>query len=230
MISKAWLHNNVTPSLLKRVRPIREEHGSMTLLSTAMIVVSLLVILPMVWNLGSVRVVRRQSQNSSDAAAQAGAERVAREINRRSRDVWGCVPPETASSIVRRYVASVVAPIGGSNVGAGDAAEFAAHNRGTTTSYQQHVHSMGADGVHAKLVRGVVVPPVHVTAQASAAVKGLIAAPMDGLEGYPVPSLASGEAYLYSWNTWTTSCPNNSKAKAIHYSFTWRIRLVKAGW
>jgi hypothetical protein len=209
---------------------LAEQCGSMTILTTAMLVVSLVVILPMVLNLGAVRTVRRQSQNGSDAAAQAAAEQAARVLNYRSRDIWGCVPPETASSIVRRYVATVVEPIGESGVGGDSAREYAAQNHSTVTSYSTHVHRMGADGVHAKTVSGVVVPPVHVSARVSAPLKGLIVEPMDDLNGYPVPSLASGEAYLDRYRTWKTPCPGNPDAIAIHYQFIWKMRLVKAGW
>ncbi len=58
----------------------------MTLLMTALIVVGLIVILPLVWNVGAVRAIGRQSQNSGDAAALAAAESVARELTARGRD------------------------------------------------------------------------------------------------------------------------------------------------
>ncbi len=202
----------------------------MTLVSTALIVVALTVVLPMVWNFGAVYTVRRQSQNSADAAAQAAAESVARELNEQSRNVWGCVPPETPSSIVRRYVGGKVSSIANSGVGAGAAADYAAANRGSVSGYTQHLHPLRADGVHAKLVHGIVVPPVHVTAETSAPVRGLIAKSMFSSEGMASPSRAGGEAYLHWWREWQTPCPGNPKAVAWHFQFRWKIRLIRSDW
>lgn len=209
---------------------LRDERGSMTLVSSALIVVALTVILPMVWNFGAVYTVRRQSQNSADAAAQAAAESVARELNEQSKNVWGCVPPETPSTIVMRYVGGKVASIANSGVGAGAAADYAAANRGNVTGYTQHLHPRPADGVHAKLVHGVAVPPVHVTAETSAAVRGLIARSMFSVERTSSPSRAGGEAYLDGWREWKTSCPGNPKAVAWHFQFRWKIRLIRSDW
>lgn len=213
------------------IQALPDESGSMTLLSTGLILVALVVMLPMVWNLGAVHVVRRQSQNGSDAAAQAAAESVARRLNALSYDWWGCVPPELPRTIVGRYVSSIVTSAATSNAGAGAAVQYAASNHGTITRYSQHLHRMAADGVHAKLVDGVVIPPVHIDVGASAPVRGLIATSMYDLEGLPVPSGASAEVYLHRVRIWETPCPHNpTEAVARHYQFRWQIRLVKTGW
>lgn len=211
-------------------QPLAEEHGSMVYLVTALITMAVLVVLPLVWNTGAIRAIRRQSQNSSDAAAHAGAEAVARQLNNMSRDWWGCIPPETPQTIVRRYLGMVVTPIANSNTGYGSAASYAAQNRGSLTSYAQHLHPMGADGVHAKMVDGVVIPPIHVNLRSSSTVRGAMELAIYDVNGTPLYSGATGEAYLDRVRTWTTPCPYNSKAIARHYQFTWKIRMVRTGW
>jgi hypothetical protein len=208
----------------------RDDQGSMSLATTGLIIVMLLVLLPMIWNLGAIRTVHRYSQNSSDAAALAGAESVARRLNDLSRDWWGCVPPETPPGIVERYLRSVVVPVGHSGIGQGAAAEYAASNRGALRSYSQRVRWMGADGVHAKLVSGVVVPPIQVDVEAGSPVRGLLARPLYDMEGRPVPTRATAEAYLDQVRTWQTPCRFNPKdAVEVHYQFRWKVRLVKTG-
>lgn len=89
---------------------------------------------------------------------------------------------------------------------------------------------MGADDVHAKLVDGMVVPPIHVNVGASANVRGTLAPQIYGVEGQPVQSNATAEVYLDRVRTWETPCPANPQAVARHYQFRWRIRLVETGW
>lgn len=60
-----------------RVRTIREERGSMSLAMAGLIFVGVVAILPLVFNLGTIWSIRRQSQNSSDAARLAAAESIA---------------------------------------------------------------------------------------------------------------------------------------------------------
>lgn len=212
-------------------QPLIEERGSMVPLVTALITMAVLVILPMVWNTGAIRAIRRQSQNSSDAAAHAGAEAVARQLNNMSRDWWGCIPPETPQTIVGRYLGTVVTPIAAGQVGYGSAASFASQNRGSLISYAQHLHPMGPDGVHAKMVDGVVIPPIHVNLRASSPVRGALELAIYDVNGTPLYSGATGEAYLDRVRTWTTPCPYNpTKAIARHYQFTWKVRLVRTGW
>jgi len=217
-------------SVARLRRALADERGGITILNTALIVVALIVVLPTVWNFGAVRVMSRISHTSSDAAAQAAAESVARRLTDLGSDWWGCIPPETPPQIVRRYVSMVVEPIAWSHIGAGAAGQYAASNRGSLTEYDQHLHRMGADGVHARLVDGVIVPPVHVAAGISVPLQGLIARSVSPGEGTPVPSHASAEAYLARVTTWVTPCPGNTEAVARHYRFRWKIRLVPTGW
>ncbi len=211
-------------------RALVEEEGSMTLLMTGLLVVALVVVIPLVWNIGAVRAIGRQSQNGSDAAALAGAESVARRLSDRGRDWWGCVPPETPTTIVRRYLGTVVAPVAWSQIGRPAAQGYAGANGGSLSDYGQRLRSMGADGVHARLVSGVVIPPVMADVDAYVPVTGLVASQLYKGDGMPVPSGATAEAYLASVHTWQTSCPANPKAAARHYSFRWKVRLVKTGW
>ena len=232
---------------IRLLAALREERGSMTLLMTGLIVVAVVVTLPMVWNIGAVRVVRHHSQNSSDAAALAAAESSARRLNALSRDWWGCVPPKKPRQIVERYMRSVVAPVAASNIGRGAAVQYASQNRGTVARYSQWLRKMKADGVHAKLVDGVAILPIHADVRSSAPVTGLIGAgfledgsrdpdeaptetPAHPLEGMPVLSQATAETYLDWVRTWQTPCPTDSNAVARHYQFRWKVRLVKTGW
>jgi hypothetical protein len=211
-------------------RPLYDERGSMTFVMTALIMMAVIIVLPLVWNTGAIRAVRRQSQNSSDAAALAGAESVARRLNSLSQDWWGCIPPETPKSIVGRYVGTVVTPIAGSNIGLGAAQSYAAQNRGSLSAYSQHLHPMGADGVHAKMVDGVVVPPIHVDLRSSSQVRGAMELAVYNVNGLPVRSSATAEVYLDRVRTWQTPCPYNPEAIARHYQFRWKIRMVRTGW
>lgn len=202
----------------------------MSLAVAGVIFVGVVAILPLVFNLGAVWSIRRQSQNSSDAAALAAAESLARRLNTQSQDWWGCVPPETPQTIVGRYVGQVVARTAGQQIGGGAASEYAAANRGNVNRYSQHLHPMGADGVHAKLVDGVTVPPIHVDVGTTVAVRGTFAPSAAGVEGRPVQSNATAETYLWRVRSWQTPCPGNPKAIAQHYQFRWRVRLVETGW
>lgn len=211
-------------------QPLYDERGSMVFVVTALITMAILVILPLLWNTGAIRAIRRQSQNSSDAAALAGAETLARQLNTMSQDWWGCIPPETPQTIVRRYLGTVVTPIANSSMGYGAAASYAAQNRGSLTNYAQHLHPMGADGVHAKLVDGVVIPPIHVDLRASSPVRGAMELAIYDVNGTPLHSGATGEVYLDRVRTWTTPCPYSTKSVARHYQFRWKIRMVRTGW
>jgi hypothetical protein len=211
-------------------RPLADERGSMTFLVTALIVMAVLVVLPMVWNTGAIRAVRRQSQNSSDAAALAAAESVARRLNSVSQDWWGCIPPETPPLIVTRYVETIVSPIAASHLGQGAANTYAAQNRGSLIAYAQHLHRMGADGVHAKLVDGVVVPPIHADVRSTSPVRGAMELAIYDVNGMPMQSGATAEVYLDRVRTWETPCPATPKAIARHYQFRWKIRMIRTGW
>lgn len=208
------------------VQSVRDERGNITLLSTMLIVMSMLIVLPIAWNWGVLFTVRTQSQNGSDAAALAGAESVARQLNAAGADWWGCVPPETPPLIVRRYVETVVAPVGNSGMGAGAAEEYAAANRGAIDAYRQWMQRMGADGVHAKLVAGVTVPPVRVAVRNAAPIKGTLADGLYPFNDLPVGSQARAETYLDRVRSWQTPCPGDPEAIAQHYTFRWRVRLI----
>lgn len=210
------------------VQSWRDERGNMTLLSTALIVMSMTIVLPIAWNWGVLFTVRNQSQNGSDAGSLAAAESVARELNAAGRDWWDCVPPKTPPQIVRRYVETVVVPVGGSGNGGGAAEQYAAQNRSTINDYAQWVQRMAADGVHAKAVDGVTVPPVRTAVEGSAQIQGTLIEGLYGFDGTPVNSRARAEAYLYSVRSWQTPCPTDPEAIAQHYTFRWRIRLIDA--
>lgn len=209
---------------------LRQEHGSMSIAAAGVIFVGVVAILPLVWNLGSIWTIRRQSQTSSDAAALAAAESIARRLNGQSQDWWDCVPPETPQTIVQAYVGAVVAPAAQSQLGRPAAEEYAATNRGTLTQYSQHIHPMGADGVHAKLVDSVVVPPIHVDLDGSVTMRGTLAPAGASVAGKPVHSGTTAETYLHQVRSWETPCPFDPEAVAQHYQFRWRIRLVETGW
>lgn len=210
------------------VQSVRDEQGNMTLLSTMLVVMSMLIVLPIAWNWGVLFTVRTQSQNGSDAGALAGAESVARQLNAAGTDWWGCVPPETPPVIVRRYVETVVGPVGNSGSGGGAAGQYAAANRGSLAGYSQWMQRMAADGVHAKLVDGVTVPPVRVAVRNDAPIAGTLAEGLYQFDGMPVGSQARAETYLDRVRSWQTPCPGNPKAIAQHYNFRWRVRLINS--
>lgn len=208
---------------------VQDERGSASMFGVGFAVVTILALLPLVWNFGALYSARRVSQNASDAAALAGAESVARAINARSQDFWGCVPPETPQLIVQRYKLQVVATVAASGVGAGPASSFASANTSSISGYTQRLHPMGADGVHAKLVDGVTVFPVHVDARTVSQTTGVIVKERYG----DMPSMrarATAETYLKQYWRWETPCPGNPKAIAVHYRFKWQVRLVKTDW
>lgn len=208
---------------------LQDERGSASMLITGVMFVVVLTLLPLVWNFGALYNARRLSQNGSDAAALAGAESVARRINDLSQDWWGCVPPETRQTIVQRYKQQVVAAVAGSGVGAGSASTYASANRSSLTGYNQRLRPMGADGVHAKLVDGVVLIPVHVDARTTSPNVGFIVTERyNGIA--PLRARATAETYLERFWRWETPCPGNPKAIAVHYRFQWKIRLVKTDW
>lgn len=210
-------------------RTIRDEQGSASMLIVGLTFVVVLTMLPLVWNFGALYNARRVSQNASDAAALAGAESVARRINDLSQDWWGCVPPETPQTIVQRYKQQVVAAVAGSGNGAGAASSYAAANHSTLGGYGQRLRPMGADGVHAKLVDGVVLVPVHVDTRTTSPMVGILGS--DQYSGVaPLRARATAETYLERFWRWETPCPTNPKAIAVHYRFKWKIRLVKTGW
>lgn len=207
---------------------LRDDDGSASLFAVGLVFVATVVFLPLVWNMGSIYTARRISQNGTDAAALAGAESVARRLNQLSTDWWGCIPPETPPTIVERYKQQVVAPVAGSRLGAGSAAEYAASNKTTLAGYQQRLKVMGADGVHAKLVDGSTVYPVHVDTATTSPTKGFLQP--GRYTNQTLRARATAETYLSRVYTWETPCPTNPKAIARHYSFTWKVRLVKTGW
>lgn len=204
----------------------REEDGNITAIATVTIVLSMLIVLPMVWNWGALYTTRTFSQNGSDAGSLAAAETVARQLNNASLDWWGCIPPETPPSIVQKYVGMVVMPIGNGGAGAGAAQDYAAANRSDVRNYAQFVQPMGPDGIHAKIVDGVTIPPTRVELESAAPVTGILAEGIYRLNGTPVGSYATAETYLYNYRTWETPCPLDPEAIARHYQFTWRVRLI----
>jgi ABC-type phosphate transport system substrate-binding protein len=208
---------------------IREQQGSASMFGVGLTFVVILTLLPLVWNFGAIWNARRVSQNASDAATLAGAESVARQINALSQDWWGCVPPETPQTIVQRYKQQVVASVAGSGIGSGSAGSFAKANGASINGYSQRLHPMGADGVHAKMVDGVVVIPVHVDARTSSPTLGVIVTERYGGIA-PLRAHATAETYLDRYWRWETPCPTNPKAIAVHYRFKWKIRLVKTDW
>lgn len=208
---------------------IKSERGSASMLGVGLTLVTVLTMLPLAWNFGALYNARRVSQNGSDAAALAGAESVARRINDLSQDWWGCVPPETPQTIVMRYKQQVVAMVAASQIGAGAAGSFAGANHSSLTGYRQRLHSMGPDGVHAKLVDGVVIIPVHADARTTSPVVGILGTDRYSGAG-PLRARATAETYLDRYWRWETPCPGNPKAIAVHYRFQWKIRLVKTDW
>ncbi|MBA3944897.1 MAG: Tad domain-containing protein [Herpetosiphonaceae bacterium] len=213
--------------LHKRVTLLGDESGSIALVSTAMIIMFTLLLLPAVWNLGAIKAVRRQSQNGSDAAALSGAETLAQRLNAAGADWWGCIPPETRQTIVGRYVGMVVAPLAASNAGQGDAAGYFSSNGGALNAYGQRLRY----GPHALVVSGVPVPPIVDDVKGDVSMKGTIIASIYHIDGAPIRSSASGEAYLDDVQSWTTPCPANPiHAIAFHYRFRWKVRLVPTGY
>jgi hypothetical protein len=83
--------------------------------------------------------------------------------------------------------------------------------------------------VHAKLVDGVVLIPVHVDTRTTSTVVGIL-----GTERYsgsgPLRARATAETYLERFWRWETPCPGDPEAIAVHYRFKWKIRLVKTDW
>ena len=213
--------------LARRKTTLADELGSIALISTALIIMFTLLLLPAVWNLGAINAVRRQSQNGSDAAALAGAETLAQRLDAAGADWWGCIPPETRQTIVGRYVGMVVAPLAGSNAGRGSAAGYFSSNDGNLDAYGQRLRY----GPHALVVSGVPVPPIEADVKGFVSMKGTIIASLYHIDGTPIRSSATGEAYLDDVRTWTTPCPANPlHAIAFHYRFTWKVRLVPTGW
>ena len=207
---------------------LRDDSGNITSIALMLTVLIMTTVLPLVWNGGAIFVARRQSQNSSDAAALAAAQSVAQSLNSASQDWWGCIPPQTPTLIVEAYKAAVVMPIGSAGGGSGAAAQYAAANRAELTGYRQAIAPMGPDGVHAQLVSGATVWPIRLTVHGQAGVRGSIVPSFYHLDGTPVKAWASAEAYLARVRTWQTPCPAApDKAIAQHYQFTWKTRLIK---
>lgn len=221
--------------LARAGRPTCDERGSISIASAGLVLVAITVFLPMVWNLGAVRVVRRLSQNSSDAAALAAAETVARQLNEQGR----CVPVKTPSVDLRRYVLTTVAPLGNDGSGAGAADQYARSNRGTLRAYGQRLYPTASDGVHSKLVDGVVFPPSRVYLETQVPIHGLLVVAMYGGEGTPVRSAASAEVYLAKVRVNNIDREGDAESAYLFrneppcpvgagkvYTFRWLVRLV----
>lgn len=208
-------------------RAWHDEHGNMTALSTVTVVVLLTTLLPIVVNWGALFAIRTQSQNSSDAAALAAAEETARRLNRVSQDVWGCVPPETPTTIVQTYRSTTVVPIGNSSSGGGAAQQYTQINEATLVDYNQYVARARADNVHARTVAGVTIPPIYADVRSEALVRGTLFNGLYKFNGTPVRARASAETYLAKVDTWQTPCPTDPKAVAQHYRFRWQVRLIR---
>lgn len=212
----------------RRLRP-----GALSLPMTMLVVLLTVVLLPFLWNLGAIYTVRGAARTGSDAAALAAAEELARRLNAASGDWWGCLPPETDTLIVRRYVNDVVLPLAAAQQrGQAVARNYAAAHNQTLTGYGQRIRAMAADGIHARAVAGVVIAPVIVDVASAAAVRGMVGLPGGELSGRPITAHASAEVYLAQVRRWETPCPAQAQpeAVAVHYAFRWRIRLVPADW
>lgn len=207
----------------RRLRELlAEEDGNIIALSTATIMVLVLVIMPIVMNAGVISTTRRFSQNGSDAAALAAAEEVARELSRDWTAIQ-CMPPAKMREIAEEYRATRVYPIGNSGIGGGAAGQYAAANRGDLQSYGQYT-----GGPHPYNWAGVRIPSITTMAANGADVRVTFIPSFYNLNGRDVDSVASAEAFMEQVIPLPPlPCPEESST-AVHprFRFVWNVRII----
>ena len=202
----SWAKTNAAKLLHK----LKEEHGANQILALYVMMLALLVI-PVILDLAIVESSRRVSQVGSDSATLAASKDYARTLS--TTFVGFCKEP--ASSVVARYKATQVIPIGWSPLGAASAGQYASTNQTLLTRYQNNLIYRGS-----KTVRGVRIPNIQVYTSTDKTIDPLI----NYRRLFRAPAEATSVAYLDRWDHWTFSCGWFGRFHV--FRFYWKISLT----
>lgn len=194
----------------KLLHKLKEEHGANQILALYVMMLALLVI-PVILDLAIVESSRRVSQVGSDSATLAASKDYAWALS--TTFVGFCNEP--SSSVVARYKATQVIPIGWSPLGAASAGQYAGQNQTRLTRYYNNLIYRGS-----KTVAGVRIPNVQVYTGTDKEIDPLI----NYGRLFQAPAEATSVAYLDRWDHYVYSC---GWFGSYHvYRFYWKISLT----
>lgn len=189
-----------------------EERGANQLV---MLMVSLgaLLLVPLIFDLTSVRYARQGAQTAADAAVTAAAKDYAQPLSIR----WVGFCAEPPPSVVGRYKAYVDG-IQWAPLGYGAAHGYASANRARLTSYRNYQNG------RFKIVDTIPLPYLEIRGSSEKTVHTVV----EYGQQFEAPAKATSAVVLDRWDHWVFPCSIAGEPDVFHvYRFYWKIKLVR---